>query len=142
MRFQKGHKIATGRPKGSVNKNTSVRTVAKNNAKIHNGVKGIYIIRCGQSNFYKIGKTSSLPRRLDAIMCCNPYPIILCKFIISSRNGALEKGLHKILQEYKMQGEWFELSDKVFSLLMTVNCIEDLDRLQEYLKPNLFTVLN
>ena len=142
MGFKIGNKASKGRPHGAVNKTTSLRIDVKTEASIYHGMKGIYVIRCGQSNYYKIGRTSNLSHRLDNLMCGNPYPIILCKFITSNHNGLLEKGLHKILKDYRHQGEWFELSDKIFSLVMTVNCVEDLNRLQEYLKPNLFTVLN
>ena len=122
MAFEKGNKIGQGRPKGASNKTTSLRSKVKSNASIHHGVKGVYIIRCGQSNFYKIGRTSNLSHRLDVIMCSNPYPIILCKFIASNQNGVLEKGLHKILKDYIHQGEWFELTDNLFASLITVNC--------------------
>ena len=139
-RFKKGE--STGRPKGAKNINSSRYSEMRNAAFGNENKKGVYFIRCGDSKFYKIGRTRNLAGRLYDIQVIVPYNIHLCKFIECEHYDKLEKTLHRSLDIYKHRGEWFILTDAVFSLLMTVNTIEDAMNLPEKLKPNLFTVLN
>ena len=139
-RFEKGN---AGKPKGAKNKNPDCRSQQATKSALGNeNKKGVYFIKCGDSKFYKIGKTSNLRRRIYDIQIVNPYPIILCKFIECQSHGKLEKAIHNALSDYKHYGEWFILSDAVFSALMTINDIEDIESFKEKLKPNLFTILN
>jgi len=140
-KFIKGN---AGKPKGSLGKNSRRKTI---NAIVKGNEKqlGIYIIKCGDSKFYKIGRTTDLNRRLYDIQSTNPYSISLCKFIECKDNNyykILEKTIHLHLKNYNHHGEWFLLSDSLFAILMTVNTLEDANKLPELLKPNLFTILN
>jgi hypothetical protein len=75
----------------------------------------VYILKCNE--FYKIGSTSDLRRRLIALRTGNPYPITLIHSYdvpVSS-----EAALHDLLSEIGCheRGEWFKLSEE---LLITV----------------------
>lgn len=52
----------------------------------------------------KVGKTTDIHRRLKQYRLHNPYVKLLYV-----HDGDIEKKIHKLLADYKVQGEWFDL---------------------------------
>ena len=79
--------------------------------------KGVYLIRNKQNGLLKIGRTNNIERRYGEIIknfefCgMSASNIILEKFIECSEEVILERELHKELENYNVQNEWFDIKD-------------------------------
>lgn len=88
----------------------------------------LYVIRCVNTNYYKIGITNDLNKRLQTLQTGCPYELILILFsepeledMYASEIVYLERFLHRNYKELRVRGEWYELcydhiSDIVFFL--------------------------
>jgi len=75
-----------------------------------------YVIRAGNTNQYKIGKTSrSIRKRLRELQTGNPYPLRLYKVF----PGDYERFLHIKFstKRTRSNGEWFELDESDFKYI-------------------------
>lgn len=70
---------------------------------------GIYIMKCNE--FYKIGMSSDIKKRLNSIQSSNPYPVSLEFNKKTSNSLSIEKQLHEIYKHKNIRGEWFKLVD-------------------------------
>ena len=68
--------------------------------------KFVYIIKCGQ--FFKVGITSNIRKRVSSIKSANPFPIVLIGSRYSVNAKSLEKELHKELKQHLVHGEWYK----------------------------------
>lgn len=69
----------------------------------------VYLIRAGTSNLYKVGYTSKTPEdRRSSLQTGNPFPLtVITSWCGSERD---EQRLHDLLDPYRKEGEWFELT--------------------------------
>lgn len=68
----------------------------------------IYLVKCGE--YYKIGLTSgSVESRVSSMRVGNPYPIEIIDSFLTNTLREDEARLHKALEKYLFQGEWFHL---------------------------------
>lgn len=83
-------------------------------------MKKVYLIRAAQ--FYKIGITADVKKRLRAIQTGCPIQCEYIGYIPSHQPEDLEKELHRKFQQFKTSGEWFDLGDDhVRSLVVDYN---------------------
>lgn len=79
--------------------------------------RGVYLIRNRQNGLLKIGRTNNIERRYGEIIKSFEFcgmsasNIILEKFIECSDEVRLERELHKELENYNVQNEWFDIKD-------------------------------
>lgn len=69
----------------------------------------VYIIRAGDTDLYKIGYTECSPEsRRASLQTGNPHPL----HVIAAWDGTMsdEKKVHGLLDCYRREGEWFELT--------------------------------
>ena len=69
----------------------------------------------------KIGKADDVGERLFELQTGNPFKLrVLLSVILTSKRDAfsLEKELHKIFRDYRLEGEWFE-AEPILELLDT-----------------------
>ncbi len=92
----------------------------------------LYIIRCGRSKFYKIGVTNDLEKRLATHQTGCPYELkIICYFeadlsdFLGREITYLESFLHRNYDDFRVRGEWFELS---YGHLSDIAMFLELDR--------------
>ncbi|MBP0453968.1 GIY-YIG nuclease family protein [Kitasatospora sp. RG8] len=73
-------------------------------AEVHSWV---YVIASGVGGPVKIGCTSDMKRRLSALQCGSPVRLT----VLATFPGPLdlERALHRLLSEYRVAGEWFDL---------------------------------
>ena len=69
----------------------------------------VYLIRCEENNYYKIGITKNIQRRLKQIQTSTPDKIYLVEKYESKYSNKIEKALHNFLVAYHRNNEWFEL---------------------------------
>jgi hypothetical protein len=63
-----------------------------------------YFILCQECGYIKIGKTTNIEKRLDALQTGNPFKLKIVLII----KGDKEKELHKLFNQYRVDGgEWF-----------------------------------
>lgn len=79
-----------------------------------------YVIRCGDSNYYKIGLAEKPHVRLGGLQTGCPYKLSLTMSrwaINRERAEFIEKGLHKMFQDCRILSEWFELTQIELNLI-------------------------
>jgi hypothetical protein len=84
----------------------------------------VYVIRSGESNLYKIGRTTNLERRLRQLQTINANPLSVWKIINCPDAIAMETQLHQKFKHCRVQGEWFSLDE---------NCLKEIERIAEIL---------
>lgn len=93
----------------------------------------LYLIK--SQNFCKIGITSNLTDRLVNLQAGNPHKIDLVscyEFPDMYTSYRVEQKFHKILSQYHVRGEWFELDDIALDLVkMCLSCIAWLEKDKE-----------
>jgi hypothetical protein len=73
---------------------------------------GVYFISNGKGAV-KIGQTASnISIRLAQLQGASPYRLKVCALIDSSDQKRLERELHKSLKDCRLEGEWFEMTEK------------------------------
>lgn len=70
---------------------------------------GVYVVRCGE--YYKIGSSVDINRRLNDFRISNPYDIELVIAIVSDFGIELESQLQNHFKNKKHRGEWYKLTD-------------------------------
>jgi Meiotically up-regulated gene 113 len=70
----------------------------------------IYAIQCKQLNAVKIGITTSVYSRLRELQTAVPVKLQLLFTIPGSY--MIERSIHRLLDHARLEGEWFQLSDK------------------------------
>lgn len=73
--------------------------------------KYLYIIRCSNSNFYKIGSSENPKKRLQMLQGGCPYPLNLIYKRRYKKATETERFLHKKYQNKQKIREWFEFSE-------------------------------
>ncbi len=87
----------------------------------------VYLIQCGESNFYKIGVATDIEQRLTNLQSANPYILTLVAcFELLSRTDAYfhENTLHKMMSKNNIHLEWFSLTRK------------QVEQIKEYMNPD------
>lgn len=112
------------------NSDGSIRGFRSNPNSQRRGGGIIYILRMGETDYYKIGHTTSdMETRISALQTGNPFPLII-REIFDGCSPYLEKELHRKLSFFTVTGggsEWFlfpqkymnEVMNRIFSLLGT-----------------------
>ena len=80
----------------------------------------MYLMRCGETNYYKIGMSDDPEERRRSLQPANPHRLSVVNVcVVNSRHAALkiEAGAHAKLAEYNIHSEWFELTDDIVSQL-------------------------
>ena len=88
------------------------RRIQRNLKRKHNNRK-VYFIRYGNSNYYKIGFSTDIQRRLKDIQRCSPIEMTI--FASTKANSKFERYLHKQYSKYNIRGEWFELKPDILN---------------------------
>ena len=80
----------------------------------------VYIIRMGQTKFYKIGKTNDPQGRLASLQTASPYKLKLLHVFQADNASAAEEALHAKFHSSRLEGEWFKLTDDERKILLSV----------------------
>lgn len=86
----------------------------------------VYLFRFGDTTYYKIGVSVDVENRRKSIDSSSPLPIHMEACLYSESPYQLEKALHRALDQYRRNGEWFELSPCLADAFMGM--ARDLDR--------------
>ena len=74
-------------------------------------------MRHGDSDYYKIGYTTNLQQRLKSIQMYNPIKLTIVAEVKGCHKS--EKYLHKLYDDYRIRGEWFEIPSAILRELKT-----------------------
>lgn len=77
----------------------------------------VYVIRAGETNLYKIGRTTNIDRRLRQLQNMNSQTLSVVKLIHCHDACATESFLHSKFKSYRCQGEWFKLSPSAIDFI-------------------------
>ena len=85
----------------------------------------VYFVKHKTMKPIKIGVTSNLTKRLQALRVSCPYGLDLIGRILSPEPKELESKLHKRLKSKRLNGEWFDISlSKLIKILNSLPKIE------------------
>jgi hypothetical protein len=76
-----------------------------------------YVIKFGNTDFYKIGKTTNISRRLQNLKTGTPLDLQ----IVYLFNGDVEKKMHRELRKYRVIREFYKLTREQISILKDFN---------------------
>jgi T5orf172 domain len=68
----------------------------------------VYVIQSGA--YFKIGHTTNLKQRLDALQLAHPASVMVCYQLDTPESASLECYLHQRFDRARVRGEWFALS--------------------------------
>jgi hypothetical protein len=71
--------------------------------------KGVYIVQCVGTTYFKIGKALNIDNRLSALQTGCPFELRVVSFIETDLNTEVEKHLHQKYSNNNFRGEWFHL---------------------------------
>lgn len=78
----------------------------------------VYIIGSDDYDYKKIGVATHVFSRLADLQVGNPFDLKLEAIILQKNAFELEKILHKRFSDYKVRGEWFEVTtDKIIEVV-------------------------
>ncbi len=84
-------------------------------------VEYIYVIRKDESNYYKIGRTNNIERRIKQLQTSNSEILYPVKIIKTKGAAETETAIHKKYKHHQVNGEWFFLKlnvlEELFELL-------------------------
>lgn len=69
------------------------------------------------NNTVKIGVTTKLNNRVSSINTCNPYSKDSEIILVLEGDREKEKEFHKKFKQYRINGEWFLLSDEIINFI-------------------------
>jgi len=78
----------------------------------------IYFIGSLESGTVKIGKSNNPEKRLVELQTANPHKLVLYG-VIDDVTSELESRLHRILDPFRLEGEWFKLTDEVIRFMIS-----------------------
>lgn len=99
----------------------------------------LYLINEADTNNYKIGvtKAKSIGRRQLELQTGNSKELILCRKFQTDTPYKLENMLHNYYNNFKVKGEWFDLTDE--QAIEFVNICKQKQNIIDYLlKENVF----
>ena len=67
----------------------------------------IYLLRCGEFPYYKIGITSNLTKRISQIQNGNPFPLSIVFTCTNEDAPEVESVIKKAYKRENIRGEWF-----------------------------------
>ena len=79
----------------------------------------VYLVHCKETTFYKIGiSKSNYALRLKELQTGCPFELEMVHVIHSVNYHKWEKELHNKFQDKWVRGEWFDLDDASFNMVM------------------------
>jgi hypothetical protein len=76
----------------------------------------VYLIRSGDTRYYKIGRTKNLTKRLSSLQTGNPDLLTIIATCRGSRD--LETFFHSKYSSMRVRREWFQLDDQTINSLL------------------------
>jgi hypothetical protein len=70
----------------------------------------VYFVREESNGPIKIGRASQVQRRVTQLQTGNSVQLQLLGWIMSSCDAATERGLHESYNNFRLRGEWFQIS--------------------------------
>lgn len=70
----------------------------------------VYLVKTFTTNYYKIGISKDVYKRMQSLQTGTPFELIVCDRLFSMDCLRLEKALHEYYSAYSIRGEWFEFS--------------------------------
>lgn len=96
----------------------------------------LYILRDGNTNNYKIGKTNNLKRRMKELQTGCPHKLEVIKLWKHTRKDKIAR-YERVLQNYytkyskHTKGEWFELTEEDITTLKIPETIAEQNKMVE-----------
>ena len=81
----------------------------------------VYLIRMGQTKYYKIGKSNDPQGRLASLQTASPYKLKLLHVFTADNASAAEETLHHKFHNVRQNGEWFTLTDNQRDKILSID---------------------
>lgn len=78
--------------------------------------KYVYLLY-SESGLYKIGVSNDVEKRMNSLRTASGYPLnCLGYYKTNTKATTVERNLHKLFDEFRVQGEWFDFPKDRFTL--------------------------
>jgi KilA-N domain/Meiotically up-regulated gene 113 len=85
----------------------------------------IYLVHISESNFYKIGYTKNIIKRLSTLQTANALELVIIERFFSLNAKYLEMQIHKHYEFQRVRGEWFQFSkEQVKDFVSVINNLD------------------
>ncbi len=81
----------------------------------------IYFIQAGDDGLIKIGSSTNVNQRLNALQSASPEKLRLLVSINDNKDNSLEKQLHSKFAKDRIRGEWFNPSTELMYIIDSLN---------------------
>lgn len=86
----------------------------------------VYFLKTESHDMFKVGATKKSPYlRMATVQSGCPYKIDLYGYLYYSNCRKMEKVFHRKLEQYRMHGEWFEVSPAIIRHLIVQEVIRE-----------------
>jgi hypothetical protein len=89
---------------------TEERMTTEQSQASHASKAYVYLLRCGE--YFKIGRTNNLDRRMDQLSIQLPHKPQIIHAIHTNVPAYTERFFHEKFGEFRLNGEWFQLSQE------------------------------
>ena len=90
----------------------------------------LYMLRAGNTDYYKIGVSININKRIEALQSGNPHKLTIYESVYT-RERYLEGIIHRKLKQYRVEGEWFHFDKDVIKTI-SLKRYRDSFHAQEY----------
>jgi hypothetical protein len=77
----------------------------------------VYFIRADEHGPIKIGHSTNVEKRLEQLQTGSSHPLRLLAKFKHDRAKEIEKSLHSAFADLRLEGEWFEASDRILDVI-------------------------
>lgn len=92
-----------------------------NNDFNYNNPGFVYLLKCKNTNIYKIGYSKNVSRRVKQLMTNIPYKLNIHHVIETEDMLGLESYLHDLYEDKRMNGEYFKLDQEDVEYIKSLN---------------------
>lgn len=71
----------------------------------------VYIIRMGDTNYFKVGISRDVNERLASLQTATPFALTLVDYAEQENSLEVERDIHRALREYQVRNEWFQCDE-------------------------------
>ena len=93
----------------------------------------LYMLRAGNTDYYKIGVSVDIKKRMQSLQIGNPHRLTIYESVYT-KCRYLEGEIHRKLKQYRVQGEWFHFDKDVIKNISLKRYRDSSNAREYYLK--------
>ena len=89
----------------------------------------VYLIRLGDTDYFKVGMTTDINGRIAALQTATPFDLHLIQAAAHKDAYSVEHDMHEMLKIYRVRNEWFQCNQiEIVRIFETVSAMATIDQ--------------